>query len=132
MIIMKCDKVKSKYIRRRCGRINIKKLINEKVDNNYIFVQKNKICIKIYIQILVIFYYITLVTTNEKFSSKANQSTRTLNFCLYSFSYKNLLLYFILFMANNSSQKNLKRFKEIVENWLTLGKKNLSILDSNL
>lgn len=34
---------------------------NEKIDDNYIFIRKNKIYAKSYIQILVIFHHIILI-----------------------------------------------------------------------
>lgn len=36
-------------------------LINKKVEDNYTFVQKNKICAKIYVQILVPFCHILII-----------------------------------------------------------------------
>ncbi len=74
-------------------------LINEKVDDNCTFVRKNKIRAEMRIQFLVMFHHITLITTNEKFSSRANRSARTLNFCLYPPSYKNPPLHFVPFRA---------------------------------
>ncbi len=48
-------------------------LIDEKVDDDCTFVRKNKIRAKTRVQILVTFHHVILITTNEKFSSKANR-----------------------------------------------------------
>ncbi len=88
-----------------CGRIDVgelmweRELIDEKVDDNCTFVWKNKIRAETRVQFLVMFHHVTLITTNEKFSSRANWSARTLNFCLYPPSYKNPPLHFVPFRA---------------------------------
>ncbi len=40
--IIKCDETKSKSVKRRCGRIDMRELIDEKVDDDCTFVWKNK------------------------------------------------------------------------------------------
>ncbi len=41
-------------------------LIDEKVNDNYRFIQKNEIRAVIYVQILVMFHHVTLIISNEK------------------------------------------------------------------
>lgn len=65
--------------------IDEKKLINKKFDNDYIFVYKNKICAKIYLKILIMFYYVTLIIANEKFQLKSQLNCENLKYLLILF-----------------------------------------------
>lgn len=55
-------------------------LIDEKLDNDYIFSLKNKIHAKIYRQILVMFYYITLIRINEKFFMESQSDCKNFKY----------------------------------------------------
>ncbi len=65
-----------------------RELIDEKVDDDCTIIRKNKIRAETRVQFFITFHHVTLITTNEKFSSRANRSARTLNLCLYPPSYK--------------------------------------------
>ena len=75
----------------------MRELIDEKVNDNYIFVWKNKIRAETRVQFWSCFIILLQSLTNEQFSSGANQIAKTLNFCFDPLFYKNLPLYFVLF-----------------------------------